>query len=92
MPGAVTITGISPKPFADAMNWKKLTEADYSDDEIKVLRITTKHGRVVYETGVADKDGELWHHSDSSAFPSRYLGSVKQHKEVYFVPVDEILF
>lgn len=80
------------KPFADAMNWKKLTEADYSDDEIKVLRITTKHGRVVYETGVADKDGELWHHSESSAFPSRYLGSVKQHKEVYFVPVDEILF
>lgn len=92
MPGAVTITGISPKSFADAMNWKKLTEADYSDDEIKVLRITTKHGRVVYETGVADKDGELWHHSDSSAFPSRYLGSVKQHKDVYFVPVDEILF
>ena len=74
------------------MNWKKLTEDDYSDDEIKVLRITTKHGRVVYETGVADKGGELWHHSDSSAFPSRYLGSVKQHKEIHFVAVNEILF
>lgn len=85
-------TGISPKPYADAMNWKKLTEADYSDDEIKVLRITTKHGRVVYETGVADKGGELWHHSDSSAFPSRYLGTVKQHKEIHFVAVNEILF
>lgn len=74
------------------MNWKKLTEIDYSDDEIKVLRITTKHGRVIYETGVADSEGEMWHHSDSIAFPSRYLGSVKQHKEVYFVPVEEILF
>ena len=90
--GAITRTGISPKPYADAMNWKKLTEADYSDDEIKVLRITTKHGRVVYETGVADKGGELWHHSDSSAFPSRYLGTVKQHNEIHFVAVNEILF
>lgn len=74
------------------MNWKKLTEANYSDDEIKVLRITTKHGRVIYETGVADTKGELWHHSDSSAFPSRYLGTVTQHNEIFFVPVNEILF
>lgn len=74
------------------MNWKKLTQADFSDDEIKVLRITTKHDRVIYETGVADKDGELWHHSDSPAFPSRYLGNVNQHKEIHFVAVTEFLF
>lgn len=74
------------------MNWKKLTTADYSDEEVKLLRITTKHGRVVYDTGVADTDGELWHHSDSSAFPSRYLGNVNQHKEIHFVAINEILF
>lgn len=74
------------------MNWKKLTKSDYSDEQIKLLRITTKQGRVIYDAGVADKDGELWHHSDSAAFPSRYLGNVEQHKEVHFVAIDEILF
>ena len=74
------------------MNWKKLTPDFFSDEEIKLLRITTKNGRVIHETGVADNEGELWHHSDSSAFPSRYLGNVSQHKEVYFIAIDEILF
>lgn len=81
----------SPLKFwYDKMNWKKLTESDFSDDQIKVLRIITRQGRVIYETGVADIQGELWHHSDSSAFPSRYLGNVSEHKDVYFVAVDEI--
>lgn len=74
------------------MNWKKLTPAHYSEEEIKLLRITTKNGNIIHETGVADADGEIWHHSDSSAFPSRYLGNVSQHREVYFVAIDEILF
>jgi len=74
------------------MNWKKLTPAHYSDVEVKLLRITTKNGNIIHETGVADSDGELWHHSESSAFPSRYLGNVSQHREVYFVAIDEILF
>lgn len=74
------------------MNWKKLTPAQYSDEELKLLRITTKHGRTIFDTAVVDEEGEIWHHSDSSAFPSRYLGNVAQHKEIYFVVIDEILF
>lgn len=74
------------------MNWKKLTPDHYSDEDLKVLRITTKHGRLIHEIGVVDSDGEIWHHSDSPAFPSRYLGNVLQHQEIYFVAVNEILF
>lgn len=74
------------------MNWKKLTPASYSDDETKLLRITTKHGRIVYDTCIVDADGEIWHHSESPAFPSRYLGNVAQHGEIHFVAINEILF
>ncbi len=74
------------------MNWKKLTPANHSDEELKLLRITTKHGRIIHETGVVDTDGEIWHHSESSAFPSRYLGNVAHHKEIHFVAIREILF
>lgn len=74
------------------MNWKKLTPAHYSDKELKLLRITTKQGRIIHETGVVDTDGEIWHHSESSAFPSRYLGQATQHKEIHFVVIGEILF
>lgn len=74
------------------MNWKKLTSEDYSDNELKLLRITTKQGHVLYDTGVVDTDGEIWHHSVASSFPSRYLGSVTQHQEIHYVAIDEILF
>lgn len=74
------------------MNWKKLTQSDYSDNEEKLLRITTKNGRTIHDTGVVDADGEIWHHSDSTAFPSRFLGNVRNHKEIFFVSINEILF
>lgn len=74
------------------MNWKKLTPAQYSEEELKLLRITTKHGRTIFDTAVVGEDGEIWHHSDTTAFPSRYLGNVAQHEEIYFVVIDEILF
>lgn len=74
------------------MNWKKLMPAHHSDEELKLLRITTKHGRIIHEIGVVDADGEIWHHSESTAFPSRYLGNVAQHKEIHFVAIGEILF
>lgn len=74
------------------MNWKKLTPEHYSDEDLKLLRITTKHGRIIFETGTVDDDGEMWHHSDSPAFPSRYLGNVSQHNEIHFVAVNEIMF
>lgn len=74
------------------MNWKKLTPEYYSDEDLKLLRITTKQGRIIHETGVVDNCGEIWHHSESAASPSRYLGKADQHKEIYFVPINEILF
>lgn len=74
------------------MNWKKLTPTHYSGEELKLLRITTKHGRTIYDTGVVDENGEIWHHSDSTAYPSRYLGHVAQHREIHFVAIDEIMF
>ncbi len=72
------------------MNWQELTPAQYSDDDLKLLRITTKNGRQIYETGVVDTEGEIWHHSDSPAFPSRYLGNISQHKAVHFVSINKI--
>lgn len=71
------------------MDWEELTASDYSDDQLKLLRITTKHGRTVYETGVVDTDGEIWHHSDATGFPSRYLGNVSQHKIIHFINVHD---
>lgn len=72
------------------MNWQELTPEHYSDEDLKLLRITTKHGRVIHETGVVDTEGEIWHHSESSAFPSRYLGNVSQHKEIHFKSINKI--
>lgn len=71
------------------MNWKELSSEDFSDDQLRLLRITTKHGRTVYETGVVDKEGEIWHHSDATGFPSRYLGNVSQHKNIHFINVND---
>lgn len=92
MAGESTKTGISKRHCAADMNWKKLTPAQFSDEELKLLRITTKHGQVIYETGVVDTEGEIWHHSESSAFPSRYLGNFAVHSEIYYVVIGEILF
>lgn len=66
-----------------ALKWRKLTQSDYSDTELKLLRLQNIHGAAFYEVCVVSGAGEIWHKYNC-------WGPATSFGDVWFIPIETL--